>query len=93
MANEVIKKNGMKEMFEPDKIRGSIIKAIERVNMPEQRKDEIVDEVSNIVIANLKERGDVDSREIRESILSELDRVAPAVSSAWREYEQNKVKE
>lgn len=93
MANEIIKKNGIKEMFEPDKIRRSITKAIERVSMSEQRKDEIVEEVSEIVISNLKERGDVESSEIRESILSELDRVAPAVANAWREYEQNKVKE
>jgi len=93
MANEVIKKSGIKEMFEPDKIRKSITKAIERVNIPEQRKDEIVEEVSEIVISNLKERGDVESSEIRESILSELDRIAPVVSNTWREYEQNKVKE
>lgn len=93
MASEVIKKSGIKEMFEPEKIRRSIAKAIGRVNMPEQRKDEIVEEVSEIVISNLKERGDVESREIRENILSELDRVSPIVSNAWREYEQNKVKE
>jgi transcriptional regulator NrdR family protein len=93
MANEIIKKNGIKEMFEPDKIRTSITKAIERVNMPERRKDEVVEEVSEIVIANLKERGDVESSEVRESILSELDRVAPAVSNAWREYEENKIRE
>jgi len=93
MANEIIKKGGVKEMFEPDKIRRSITKAIERVNMPEERKEQIVEEVSGIVISNLKERGDVESSEIRESILSELDRVAPIVSNAWREYEQNKIKE
>jgi len=93
MANEIIKKGGVKEMFEPDKIRRSITKAIERVNMPEERKEQIVEEVSGIVISNLKERGDVESSEIRESILSELDRVAPIVANAWREYEQNKIKE
>ena len=93
MANEIIKKGGVKEMFEPDKIRRSITKAIERVNMPEERKEQIVEEVSGIVISNLKERGDVESSEIRESILSELDRVAPIVSNAWREYEQNKIRE
>jgi len=93
MSSEVVKKGGVKEMLEPDKIRRSITKAIERVNMPEQRKDEIVEEVSEIVISNLKERGDVESSEIRESILSELDRVAPIVANAWREYEQNKIKE
>lgn len=93
MASEVIKRSGIKEIFEPDKIRRSIAKAIKMVNMPEQRKDEIVKEVSEIVISNLKERGDVESSEIRESILSELDRVAPDVSNAWREYEQDKAKE
>jgi len=93
MANEIIKKGGVKEMFEPDKIKRSITKAIERINMPEERKEQIVEEVSGIVISNLKERGDVESSEIRESILSELDRVAPIVANAWREYEQNKIKE
>jgi len=93
MANEIIKKGGVKEMFEPDKIKRSITKAIERINMPEERKEQIVEEVSGIVISNLRERGDVESSEIRESILSELDRVAPIVANAWREYEQNKIKE
>jgi len=90
---EVIKKNGTKEPFDSEKIRKSIAGAVQRTNLSEERKNEVVEQVAAAVIPMIEDREEVETSEIRETILSELDRVEPAVANAWREYEQGKTKD
>jgi len=90
---EVIKKNGTKEPFDSEKIRKSIAGAVQRTNLSEERKNEVVEQVAAAVIPMIEDREEIETSEIRETILSELDRVEPAVANAWREYEQGKTKE
>jgi len=89
---EVIKKNGAKEPFDPEKIRKSIAGAAQRTDIPEERKNEVVEQVTSAVVPTLEGREEIEASEIRETILSELDRVEPGVANAWREYEQGKTK-
>ncbi len=89
---EVIKKNGTKEPFDPEKIRKSIAGAAQRTDIPEERKNEVVEQVTAAVVPTLEGREEIETSEIRETILSELDRVEPGVANAWREYEQGKTK-
>ncbi|PJA02573.1 transcriptional regulator [bacterium (Candidatus Gribaldobacteria) CG_4_10_14_0_2_um_filter_36_18] len=90
---EVIKKNGTKEPFDSEKIRKSIAGAVQRTNLSEERKNEVVEQVAAAVIPMIEDREEVETSEIRETILSELDRVEPAVANAWREYEGTKTKD
>jgi len=87
---EVIKKNGTKEPFDPEKIRKSIAGAAQQADIPEERKGEVAEQVAGTVIPMIESREEIAASEIREIILSELDRVEPAVSSAWRKYELGK---
>ena len=89
---EVIKKNGTKESFDPEKIRKSIAGAAQRTDIPEERKNEVVEQVTAAVVPALEGREEIETSEIRETILSELDKVEPGVANAWREYEQGKTK-
>ena len=89
---EVVKKNGTKEPFDPEKIRKSIAGAAQRTDIPEERKNEVVEQVAAAVIPMLENREELETSQIRETILSELDRVEPGVANAWREYEQGKTK-
>ena len=89
---EVIKKNGTKEPFDPEKIRKSIAGAAQRTDIPEERKNEVVEQVTAAVVPTLEGREEIETSQIRETILSELDRVEPGVANAWREYEQGKTK-
>ncbi|MBU3942859.1 transcriptional regulator [Patescibacteria group bacterium] len=89
---EVIKKNGTKEPFDPEKIRKSIAGAAQRTDIPEERKNEVVEQVTAAVVPTLEGREEIETSEIRETILSELDRIEPGVANAWREYEQGKTK-
>ena len=89
---EVIKKDGTKEPFDPEKIRKSIAGAAQPTDIPEERKNEVVEQVTATVVPTLEGREEIETSEIRETILSELDRVEPGVANAWREYEQGKTK-
>lgn len=91
MAKVVIKKDGTKEAFDAEKIRSSIAAAAERTDLPAERKNEVVEQVSNLVIQEVEEKEEVATSEIREKILNELDLIEPSISSAWREYEQSKI--
>ena len=90
MAQFVIKKDGSKEPFDAGKIRRSIMAAAQRANLPEERINEVVEQVSVSAIKMAEERAEIATSEIKSKILSELDAVEPAVAESWREYEQTK---
>lgn len=87
---EVIKKDGTKEPFDAEKIRNSIAAAAERTDLSEERKNEVVEQVANTAIQMAEGKEEIATSEIKEKILSELDRIEPAISAAWRKYEQEK---
>jgi len=89
---EVIKKDGAKEPFSAEKIRKSIAGAAQQADIPEERKEEVVFQVAETVIPMFEGREEIDTRDIKKAILNELDRVEPAVASAWRKYEEGKSK-
>ncbi|MFQ5721642.1 MAG: ATP cone domain-containing protein [Candidatus Aminicenantales bacterium] len=90
MASEVIKRDGTREPFDPEKIRKSIATAAERVGLPEERKKEVVEQVATTAIQMAAAKEVIPTSEIRERILSKLDGIEPAVSTAWRKYDAEK---
>jgi len=92
MANFVIKRDGTKEPFDAEKIRKSIAAASEQANLSEERKNELVEQVTATVLQMAEPREEIATSEIREKILSELDQIEPAVSAAWRKYDEEKGK-
>jgi len=90
MAKEVIKKDGTKEPFDAGKIRSTIAAAAAIADLPEEKKDEIVEQVASKVIQIADSKEEIATSEIRQNILSELDSVEPAISASWRKYEQEK---
>lgn len=90
MAKEVIKKDGSREPFDSEKIKGSIIAATQRTILTEERKNQVAAEVVNLTVAFADAKESITTSEIREKILSELDRIEPSVSAAWRAYDEEK---
>ncbi len=88
MAKEVIKKDGTKEPFDAGKIRKAIAGAAQRTDLTEERKNEVVEQVTAKVIQLADAKEEIATSEIRENILSELDKTEPSVSAAWKEHEE-----
>ncbi len=94
MANEVIKKDGTKVPFDVEKIKRAIAAAAAPTALPEERKAEVVNQVSATVAAMIASKAEVTTIEIRELALVELDKVEPSVSEAWRKYDaENKAEQ
>lgn len=90
MAKEVIKKDGTKEPFDVNKIKKALEGSTKNVGLEAERAKAVIEEVSNAVIALAESKEEIATSEIRDKILSELDRIEPAVSAGWRKYEQEK---
>jgi transcriptional regulator NrdR family protein len=90
MAKQVVKKDGKKEVFSSEKIMDSISSAADETELSDDMKNQIVEEVSGMVIDFANSKKTITTKEIREKILSELDSREPAVSAAWRAYDEGK---
>ncbi|MFH1364416.1 MAG: ATP cone domain-containing protein [Candidatus Aenigmatarchaeota archaeon] len=87
---QIIKKDGTKEEFSEEKLRRSIESAAEEAGIEEERIREVVDQVSTTAIDLVQAEEEMQSNELREKILTELDTVEPAVSDHWRKYDETK---
>ena len=86
MASQVIKKDGTKQPFDPEKIKTAIGLAAEQAGLSEERKNEVVEQVATAVIQLADTKEEIATSELREKILSELDNIEPSVASVWREH-------
>ncbi|MBI4359045.1 MAG: hypothetical protein HY577_00415 [Candidatus Nealsonbacteria bacterium] len=90
MISFVIKKDGAREPFDPEKIKRGIRAATRQVNLPEARTAAVVEQVFAQVLQFFGAREEVPTLEIRDQILNQLDVVEPRASAAWREHDQKK---
>jgi len=90
MANQVIKKDGTKQPFDPEKIRKSIATASDQAGLSEERKNEVVAKVAASAIQMAEGKEEIATSELREKILGELDAIEPSVSEAWRKHDREK---
>jgi len=90
MAKEVVKKDGTKQPFDPEKIKNAIRAAAAATDLAEERKNEVVEKVSAAVISMADAKEEIATSEIREKVLSELNQLEPSVSEAWRKHDQEK---
>ena len=89
MANFVIKKDGTKVPFDPEKIKNSVMAAASEAGLLEEEKTSLAEKVLDAVLVSFGSQEEVATSEIREKVLSGLDAMAPAVSEAWRKYDQS----
>lgn len=90
MINFVIKKDGAREPFDPEKVKRGIRAATRQANLSEESTATVVEQVFAQVLQFFGTREEVPTLEIRDQILSQLDAVEPRASAAWREHDQKK---
>lgn len=88
MAKEVIKKDGSRQLFDPEKIKGAIKTAAREAKLDEDKTKEVVEKVGGSAIKLAQDKEEIRTSELKGHILEQLDEVEPSVSRAWREYDQ-----
>jgi len=92
MATEVLKKDGTKVPFDAEKIKKAIATAADQAGVAEERKSEVIIQVTAKAIQMAEEKEEVTTAEIREKVLGDLDETEPSISEAWRKYDAEKEK-
>jgi transcriptional repressor NrdR len=88
MAQQVIKRDGTKEPFDEEKVKKAIQTAAGEAGLAPERAEEVVNQVSSVVLDFAAEKEEIASSELGEKVLSELDKVEPSAAEAWRKYDQ-----
>jgi transcriptional regulator NrdR family protein len=88
MANFVVKKDGKKIPYDPNKIKSSIMAAAADAGFSVKAASETAQKIFDLVDMAIGTREDVPTSEIKERILDELDAMAPDISKAWAKYDQ-----
>ncbi len=87
---EVIKRDGTRQPFSEQKLRSSIENAAKEAEIPTNRIKQVVGDAAREPLEMAKGAKSLETKMIRETILSRLDTIEPAVSEAWRGFDQNK---
>lgn len=90
MAQQVVKRDGTKEPFDAEKIKKAIRTAAERASLSPERVEELVEQISGVVLQYAADKEEVTSSELRDLALGELDKVEPSVAEGWRKYDQER---
>ncbi len=91
MAKEVIKTDGTREPFDVEKIKKAISMAAVEAGISEERKNEIIEQVTAAAVKTADAKEEITTAEIRDKILGDLDQIEPSVSKAWRTYDQERI--
>jgi len=86
MAKEVVKRNGSRQPFDAQKLRGSIEGALADVGMNSPDNAGIVDQAAQRALDFADNKEAVTSAELKEQIIAELEALAPQAADAWRRY-------
>jgi len=87
---EVIKKNGEKQEFDPEKIKRSVEKAAREVRLSDERLKDIIVKVAQPVIVKIRDQDTIKTEDIRKEVIETVRQEAPEVAEAWKDFEQNK---
>jgi transcriptional regulator NrdR family protein len=90
---EVIKRKGIREKFDSEKIRKSIKKAFVDAGLSLKENKENIEYMTKNIVLLAKEKTEITSKKIRDTILRGLDTNKKKVSGAWRKFEQRYKKE
>ncbi len=85
---EVIKRDGTRQPFSERKLRSSIENAAKEAEVPARRIKQVVSDAAREPIEMAKGTRPVETKAIREKVLSRLDAIEPSVSEAWRGFDR-----
>ena len=85
---DVIKNNGKKEPFRPQKLRKSIENAVTDAGFSVTEKMDAIEHATNDAENLARNRNEISSKDLRNEIVNDLEGDAPEAAQAWRNYEK-----
>lgn len=88
---DVIKRDGRRERFDPEKLKDSIVSAAREAGVMSRRGvEDLIENVSASAIAFSRGKKEVEAKTLREMILNDLDKLEKKIADAWREFDRTK---
>lgn len=85
---DVIKSNGKREPFRPQKLRKSIESAVTDSGSTVTQQMKAIEHATQDAENLARDRNEISSQELRNEIVNDLESDAPKVAQAWRNYEK-----
>lgn len=85
---DVIKRNGKKEQFKPQKLRKSIENAVSDSGSTITNEMKAIEHATQDAEKLAMNRNEISTKDLRNEILNDLEGDAPKVAQAWRNYEK-----
>ena len=85
---DVIKSTGKKQPFKAEKIRNSVENAVKDAGFNPQEKMDVIEHASRDAIQMAQNMNQVETKEIRNIILSDLEQDDPKIANTWKQYER-----
>ncbi len=85
---DVVKRNGMKEPFKEEKVRMSVEGAVKDAGFNVQEKREVIEHASQDAIQMARGMDQIDVKQLRDTILRDLEQDDQQVAQSWRNFER-----
>jgi len=87
---DVIKRDGSRQAFSEKKVRNSIEAAAREAKVPDPRIKQVVADAAREPLSLSKGKQPIETKIIREKILSRLDSIEPKAAEAWRAFDSRR---
>jgi transcriptional regulator NrdR family protein len=85
---DVIKSNGKREQFSEQKIRNSVESAVKDAGFSPQEKMNVIEHASQDAAQMAQGKDEIQTRQIRDTVLNDLEQDDQQVANAWKQYER-----
>lgn len=85
---DVIKSNGKREQFSPEKVKNSVENAVKDAGFSPQEKMNVIEHASQDVIQMAQNKNQIQTKQIRDTVLNDLEQDDQQVANAWKQYER-----
>jgi transcriptional repressor NrdR len=85
---DVIKRNGQREMFREEKLRMSVEGAVKDAGFDISEKRDIIEHASQDATQMARGMDQIEVKQIRDTVLRDLEQDDQQVAQAWRNYER-----
>ena len=85
---DVIKSNGKREQFSEQKVKNSIKNAVKDAGFSPKEKMNVIEHASQDAAQMAQGKDEIQTRQIRDTVLNDLEQDDQQVANAWKQYER-----